>query len=108
MAHFATSSWRQWRTAVQHVMLHSSGKAPVSPGIVGRAFLAGHFKQVKGIRKVHHFIFDSQHLSLVTKKSTLDGPTTDLQLLKSSKQTIRADGITPAISLASLSKEHKK
>ena len=95
------SSWKLWSTAVQHAMSHSSCKALVSStsGVGGTSFFADHFKAVKGIWKVHHFIFDSTHPGVVVMKSTLDGPTTELQLLKSSKEVVCEAGLPAIIQL---------
>ena len=70
------------------------------PGIL---FFANHFKPIKGIRSLHHMVFDSAKPGVVSvKKSIIDEPE-EVITIKTSKDALEAAGLPATLPPAGLS-----
>ena len=57
------------------------------------AHLLGHFKPIKGIRKLHHFEFSAQQPGVVVVKESLLDPGKEINILKTSKKAVNDAGL---------------
>ena len=72
------------------------------------AFLAHHFKPVKGIREVHHMVFDAAHPGIVAYKTALDGEVKNATVLTSSKDALAAAGLPEVLPPGGLSLQRQQ
>ena len=71
-------------------------------------FLSNHFKAVKGVRSYHHLTFDGKKPGIVAVKKAVDAPSTDMQILKTSKEALCEAGLPEVIPPAGLTEERKR
>ena len=62
---------------------------------------------MKGVRSYHHFTFDGKKPGIVAVKKAVDAPSTDMQILKTSKEALCEAGLPEVIPPAGLTEERK-
>ena len=71
-------------------------------------FFATHFKAIKGIRSVHHMVFDASKPGIVLVKETLNGQLREVDILISTKEALLQAGLPGVIIPGGMSHERVK
>lgn len=66
-------------------------------------FLADHFKPIKGIRELHHLVFNGNKPGLVQVRKSLGAAEEQLAILSTRKEAVVAAGLSPILPSARMS-----